>query len=173
MNPDDVTGSPRLAGQVRRYHTWPTLQVQTNAEHSWQVARIYEALFGPPSAVVEQRIRWHDAGEIVTGDLPFPVKSKNPDIKVVFDEMERLAVVGLGVELAAVTDEERHRMKLCDLVEMWEFGMVELALGNRFAQPIVDRTYEAFMRLLVKEFKESGVTERVGAHMERVRRWTR
>lgn len=173
MNSEDITTSSRLAGQVCRYHTWPTLQEQSNAEHSWQVARVYEALFGPPSAAVEQRIRWHDAGEIVTGDLPFPVKSKNPTIKTVVDTMERQAVVDFGVELAEVSNEEKHRVKLCDLIEMWEFGTVELALGNRFAQPIVDRTKDAFMALLTREFKDIGVAERVGAHMERVRRWTR
>lgn len=174
MQADDIIKSSRFAGQVKRYHTWVTIQTQSNAEHSWQVARVYEALFGPPPAHVEQWIRWHDAGEIRTGDLPFPIKSQHPDLKAVFDSLERQAVTDLGVELSELTQEERDRVKLCDLLEMWEFGTVEVAMGNRMGNPVVDRTRDAIQAILVAKFGgDLSVAERVGAHYEKVRRWTR
>lgn len=52
MKKSDVQRNIRLAGLVRRYHTWTVLHQQTVAEHSWQVMRLYERIFGTPPAPV-------------------------------------------------------------------------------------------------------------------------
>jgi len=138
----DVTKSLRFAGLVKRYHTWPVLREQTVAEHTWHVLRIYDKLFGLPSVDVVRAVMYHDVGEVRTGDAPFPVKRDNPDLKAAYDRVEaehRFALLADDPESRLSADEIRH-LKICDLVEMWEFGMEEVLKGNNLAVPIVDRT---------------------------------
>ena len=143
---DFVTDYPYFAGRLVRYHTWPTIHKQTIGEHSWQVALIYEQIFGPLSPPVERYIRLHDVAELVVGDIPFPVKSLNPDLKAEFDKVESQALLVMGVgALPELSDDDRKRIKVCDLLEMMVFGMVDHEMGNRLAVPIIRRTKEAAM----------------------------
>lgn len=155
MERSNILSSARLAGDVLRYHTWPTLQSQTVAAHTWNVLRIYWQIFGPPVPNVTTYIIWHDAGELVPGDVPFPAKANNSVLKSEHDRLEVEAVVSMGgpqeVHLSA---RERARIKVCDLTEMMEFGRHELALGNTYAQPIVDDTLRAIEVLLINLPKE-------------------
>jgi 5'-deoxynucleotidase YfbR-like HD superfamily hydrolase len=151
MKRNIVLAQSRLAGQVKRYHTWPVLHPQTNAEHTWQVLRIWYELYGPPPAVIFQHILWHDAGELVTGDPPFPFKAQNPEFKKAFDLAEKAAVLSMGGPKLGVGDEvSTRRVKLCDLIEMWEYGIHESMLGNKFAQPIIDDTWEQISQICAK-----------------------
>lgn len=139
----DVLTSLRMAGQVVRYHTWPTLQRQTVAEHTWQLLRIFYNIWDATiSYRVTRYIMWHDAGEIVTGDPPYPVKARNPDMKVAYDRAEAEALRGLGVEPPEISDSDKLRVKCAELIEMAEFGHVELLMGNKFAEPIIVDTTE-------------------------------
>lgn len=136
-----LTRSPRLAGLVRRYHTWPISREQTVAEHSWHVARLYLTLFGidEMSGPVWEYILWHDAAEIVTGDLPFPVKVNNQDLKQACDRIEADALSKMQVILPQLTSEQKKRVKLCDILEMWEYGIEEFQRGNQFSIPVIKR----------------------------------
>lgn len=157
---EDYVTHPRHAGQVKRYHVWTTLQTQTVAEHSWQVYRIYQHLFGVPTSEVAAFIMWHDAGELVSGDLPFPIKSLHPELKKTIDDIEHAAVVAMGGAVVNLSDDERLRVKLCDLLEMWEFGAQEVFLGNRFAEPIMENTRLAALRLC-KQIDDAGLWARL------------
>src|SRR6267154_1716536 len=88
MTRDQVLTSARHAGTVRRYHTWPFHHQQNIGEHSWQIARIYFQIWGPLPPEVSTYFIWHDAGELVLGDLPFPVKKNNPHLKRECDFIE-------------------------------------------------------------------------------------
>ena len=143
----DILKNGRYAGCVKRYHTWPTITTQTVACHSWQVLRLYTQIFGPPSTDVTAYILWHDAGELVLGDLPFPVKARNPDLKLACDRIENEAVVAMGGFIPKLSEVEKVRCKGCDYVEMLEFGLDEVAMGNTFAQPIVDDIKDSLYKL--------------------------
>lgn len=156
----DVTANLRFAGLVKRYHTWPVLREQTVAEHTWHVLRIYDQLFGLPSVAVVRAVMYHDVGEICTGDAPFPVKRQNPDLKVAYDRVEakhRLKLLGDDPELA-VTNDELRMLKICDLVEMWEFGMEEYLKGNNLAIPIIDRTKQFALGLCANPLEDMNLT---------------
>lgn len=140
---EQIYRSKRMAGQVRRYHAWPTLREQTVADHCWRVACIYCELFGIPRGEVLFFCLHHDSGELFAGDLPFGGKSRCPGMKEAVDECERMGLKNLGIELPMLRDEERRKVKLCDLLEMWEFGSVEARMGNMLAMPVVDATREA------------------------------
>jgi len=147
MTTDYVTDYLRHAGTVLRYHAWPTIQVQTIGEHCWQVALIYEHIFGTLSSPVEKFIRMHDVTELVMGDIPFPTKRNNPDLKAAFNAAEEKVLVQLGVEMPVIEPVDAIRIKVCDLLEMTAFGMIDRELGSMLAVPIILRTMAAATEL--------------------------
>ncbi len=139
-----VRTDTRRAGAVRRYHTWPTIQTQTVAEASWNVTRILLQIWPGATPEAMAHALLNDCGEIRTGDLPFPIKRDNPELKEIISELETASFKEQGIrELAEPHNMAvlwQHRVKVCDMIEMWEFGLDEMSLGNLYAQPIVDGT---------------------------------
>jgi hypothetical protein len=152
MKRADIVTSTRHAGNVKRYHTWPTLRGQTVAEHSWHVMRIFLELF-PEEVTVEvlTYILYHDVAEVGTGDTPFPVKASRPDLKAIYDEMEADVLDNMGVVMPDITSRQRTLIKICDLLEMWSWGLDEMMMGNLYAQPIVDDALVAAFTLATSE----------------------
>jgi 5'-deoxynucleotidase YfbR-like HD superfamily hydrolase len=140
---DGMMTSRALAARVKRYHTWPTHHQQTVAEHCARVGTLYVEVFGLPRAEVLYRILHHDSGEFFAGDPPFPVKRKYPQMQRGHAEAEAEGLRTLGVELPDLAAHEVRRVKVADLLEMHEFGVVELSMGNRYAEPIVRDTWTA------------------------------
>jgi len=93
-----------LMGRMRYIARWGLMRntfSENISEHSHQVAVLAHAL-----ALIRQKILYldgpdpdrcavaalyHDASEILTGDLPTPIKYYNPDIKLAYKEVERIA----------------------------------------------------------------------------------
>lgn len=176
MKPEDITTNLRLAAEVRRFHTWPVLRQQTIAEHSWQVLRIYEALWGWPSPRLTRHIQYHDCGEIVTGDLPYPTKSLNPELKRTIDLAEKEGLAKMGIELEEITVGEHKQFKLAHLIEMFEYGLEELCMGNTFAEPVASRCKIAALDMAAKWYPErqwlmgNTVFEKTNCYIEKMER---
>lgn len=142
MNRGDITSSARMGGLVKRYHTWPVLRQQTVGEHSWQVARIFTELF--PGAVCVEVLLWiqfHDVDEVATGDPPFPLKQRYPELRDIYENIGSEVLDNMGIVFPGLTSRQRTLIKICDLLEMWEFGMDELKMGNQYAIPIINDTW--------------------------------
>jgi 5'-deoxynucleotidase len=85
---------------IKRWGLMHTTYPENIQEHSLRVAMIAHAL-----AVIRNRLYggrvspervaalalYHDVGEVLTGDLPAPVKHSNPDIKSAYEEIETAA----------------------------------------------------------------------------------
>lgn len=136
MSHDVVLKTPHFAGRVERYHAWPVLRKQTVGEHTWQCLRIYIQIFGNPPPTTATYLVFHDAGELVLGDLPYPVKRDNPALKKACNAVEVKGLAGMGVTLPKLSLKEKARCKLCDCIEMLETGLIEYNMGNRWAAPI-------------------------------------
>jgi 5'-deoxynucleotidase YfbR-like HD superfamily hydrolase len=162
---DHVTDNVAFAGRIKRYHSWPTIQTQTVGEHCWQVASIYSQIWGDIPTPVERFIRLHDAAELVTGDIPFPTKANNPDLKAEFGKVEDKALDALGIILPKLHPDVVRRVKICDLLEMMVFGMVDRQMGNRLAIPIIQRTMKAALTL-VNQLDTEGERNRVYAWVD-------
>jgi 5'-deoxynucleotidase len=130
--------------------TWP----ENVQEHSQRVAVVAHALalirnrlFGgavdPARAAV--LALYHDSGEVLTGDLPSPIKYRNPGIRDAYHEVEASAA---GTLLAMVPEplredyrplladadtdvEERAIVKAADKLCAWMKCLEETAAGNR------------------------------------------
>lgn len=133
----------RSAGQVTRYHTWSRVRDQSVGEHTWQLIRVLLAIYpaAPRRLIIEAM--FHDVGERVTGDPPYPIKAQNPELKREMDRLERgarLSMTRWGIRAPLrISDRDRAAMKLAEFIEMAEWGWDEVALGNRNAQLVLDR----------------------------------
>ena len=85
---------------IRRWGLMRNTVPENDMEHSMQCALIAHGLaalarvrFGKevdPEHVLSLAL-YHDVGEVITGDLPTPVKYKNPEIKSAYKRIEAMA----------------------------------------------------------------------------------
>ena len=93
-----------LLGRMRYITRWGLMRnsfSENIQEHSHQVAVLAHALAlirrdilglpGPDPDKCAVAALYHDASEILTGDLPTPIKYYNPEIKVAYKQVERIA----------------------------------------------------------------------------------
>jgi len=93
-----------LMGRMRYITRWGLMRntfSENIQEHSHQVAVLAHALAlirrevlhldGPEPDRCAVAALYHDASEILTGDLPTPIKYYNPDIKTAYKQVERVA----------------------------------------------------------------------------------
>ncbi len=85
---------------IRRWSLMKSVSEENIAEHSAQVAQIAHALaliknryFG--GALNADRVAtmalYHETSEVLTGDLPTPIKYYNPDIRKAYKDIEQVA----------------------------------------------------------------------------------
>ena len=93
-----------LMGRMRYITRWGLMRntfSENISEHSHMTAVLAHALAlirrdilkleGPDPDRCAVAALYHDASEILTGDLPTPIKYYNPDIKVAYKQVERIA----------------------------------------------------------------------------------
>lgn len=154
-----------MLNRMRLIERWSLMQCRTPenvCEHSYQVALIVQALYyirqaslvSATQAEVKldlaqllQAALLHDATEVITGDLPTPVKYYNPELKKAYALVEDIAaqrlLALLPVELQAaykeaicptnLTKEQRLArlfIKAADKISALIKCLQELALGN-------------------------------------------
>ena len=85
---------------IRRWGLMRSIREENIQEHSLQTAmiahmlalignKIYEKNYNADSVAV--KAMYHEASEIITGDLPTPIKYYNPEIKTAYKEIEKIA----------------------------------------------------------------------------------
>ena len=83
---------------IKRWSLMRSIREENIMEHSEQVAVIAHALalitnkmFG--GSVDEKKVvllaQYHEVGEVITGDLPTPIKYFNPEIKTAYKDLEK------------------------------------------------------------------------------------
>ncbi len=100
---DDVNSFFACLSRLRLIRRWSLMrntQPENDAEHSLQVAMIAHALavwardrYGravDPEHVVTLAV-YHDAAEVLTGDMPTPVKYSSPELRGAFRQVEEAA----------------------------------------------------------------------------------
>lgn len=128
----------RTAGAIQRYHTARTIRTQSVAEHSFGVAQL--ALLVQPNCSLEvlSAAIHHDLPELVTGDIPAPVKWENPELGTLLKDLENKfnQKHNLGT---ALSSDDWHLLKWCDMAELVLWCMEELELGNQGIRPLIVR----------------------------------
>lgn len=86
---------------IRRWGLMRNLIPENDMEHAMQAAMIAHALAligntrysrGYQAEHVMALALFHDISEVITGDLPTPIKHNNPQIKAEYHKIERIAV---------------------------------------------------------------------------------
>ena len=93
-----------LMGRMRYITRWGLMRnafSENLSEHSYMTSVLSHALAlirrdilnleGPDPDRCAVAAMYHDASEILTGDLPTPIKYYNPDIKTAYKQVERIA----------------------------------------------------------------------------------
>lgn len=138
---------------IRRWSLMKSVTDENIAEHSAQVAQIAHAL-----ALIKNRMfggnlnadriasiaLYHETSEVLTGDLPTPIKYYNPEIRNAYREIEGVAneklLAGLPEELRedyralieVDPDSYEHRLvKAADKISAYVKCLEELRSGNR------------------------------------------
>jgi 5'-deoxynucleotidase len=108
---------------IKRWSLMRNIQQENIAEHSHQVAVIAHALaeidntyFGGQhdSGCIVLLALFHDAGEVIIGDLPTPVKYYNPEIKLSYGQIETVAKHKLLNFLPPELAESYHELFFAD-----------------------------------------------------------
>ena len=143
--------------RMRLIHRWPLMhnvRIENVQEHSLQVAMVAHAL-----ALIRNRFfdgqlnpdriatlaMFHDVSEVLTGDLPTPVKYYNPAIKEEYKKIEKIAeqkLIDMAPEpfredYAELISGDKHSedeafiVKAADVICAYLKTLEELSAGNR------------------------------------------
>lgn len=148
----NIEEDPRHAGQVLRYHTWPVHRQQSVGEHSWQIQRIMLTIWPDVPRRLLVHCTTHDVGEMA-GDIPYPFKKKNPALKHHMSREEQQVhetmTARWGLPRPPVVDAlEMDFFKMCEYIEMWEYGLMEQNMGNKYGLMIATRSMLAASTLI-------------------------
>jgi 5'-deoxynucleotidase len=149
---------------IKRWGLKRNSEPENVMEHSWEVATIAHALAliknnyfdGSVDAnFIATAALYHDASEVITGDLPTPVKYHSSMIRDSYHKIERQAVSELVkllpdelqptykqfVDEEALDQESRHIIKMADTLSAYLKCRYEINNGNKeFSIAIEDIT---------------------------------
>lgn len=152
MNNLDLLLETFRGGDVKRFHTHPTIGSQTVAEHSWGVCVVLMRLYPDCSMQLLQTAVTHDVTEAETGDIPFLVKRLHPEVKTVFDKIEHHQESILNIaHNCDLSDEDRRRLKVADYVESMIYCVRQAELGSRTMTMVVDRLASALCSVCIND----------------------
>ena len=139
----DLTYDPRAALEITRYHTWRRMRDQSVGEHSCQIQRIMLCIRPDTPRKLLVYAIFHDIGE-PCGDIPYPFKKNNPNLKREHRLVEGGVVVRMQDEHGVpnrpvLTEQEEDFFKMCENIEMWEYGVTEVNMGNQYAVLVAER----------------------------------
>ncbi len=160
---------------IRRWSLMRNTQPENDAEHSLQVAMIAHALavtargrYGrsvDPEHVVTLAV-YHDAAEVLTGDLPTPVKYHSDDLRAAYAQVEDAAVEKLTAmmpeelrgEIAPClreTDTEAARLvKAADRISAYVHCLEEQRAGNREFDAAAERILRSIHEMALPEAED-------------------
>jgi len=109
------------ATRVRRWHTNPALTASDDPVGAHSARMMILALYFKPDFSRNGMITilQHDLAEIITGDVPYPVKASNPAFNEALVIADDAANKELGVLPFLLTPREASLIKLVDRLDAW------------------------------------------------------
>lgn len=138
----------RQAGAIERAHVKPHLMRYSNAQHTHDLLSLLIQCWmadhegEPPRAALLIRAHVHDAGEIVTGDVPSPIKHLCGEALLKVDaQVEQW----LGCD-PYITKEEQRYLDTADRFELFLWCHEEVLRGNTEVVDWLDGFHELWER---------------------------
>ena len=156
-----------MVARMRYINRWGLMRntrLENIQEHSHQVAVLAHALaviqnkyYGGQVDVGQVAVAalYHDASEIITGDMPTPIKYDNPEIKAAYKAVESVAeqkllsmlpedLRGDYEEIITIPDPKIHGLvKAADKLSAYLKCVEELKAGNLEFKKAKEQTYAA------------------------------
>jgi 5'-deoxynucleotidase len=150
---------------IRRWGLMRNAIEENVATHSWEVATLAHALalirnrhFGGtvnPDRIATAAL-YHDATEVITGDMPTPVKYHSKVMREVFGDIEHKAQLELLALLPADLREDfapyvqesgwdaevKQVVKSADRLSAWLKCQAEIQAGNKEFEPAASQIYQ-------------------------------
>jgi 5'-deoxynucleotidase YfbR-like HD superfamily hydrolase len=125
------------------------VQEQTNEQHQYHVYRILRAIWPEAPTYLLDHAMFHDLGEVVAGDPPYPSKRNNPDYKAAHERIETAAWLSMCLPWGLpppreLSPEEVGAFKLAEWIEWMEKSIQEIKMGNQYFNLVYDRTLTIF-----------------------------
>ena len=114
---------------VKRFHTTPRNQQETNGHHSANVCAIILRLDPDCSKDLLVAALMHDVPEAYTGDVPAPFKWDTPSIKAALSGGEFDYIRDNRIPNPKLTAEEVKLLKLADMMDLIFSSLEEMGRG--------------------------------------------
>lgn len=142
-------------GAVRRFHTIPTIQLDTVGSHSHLVSCLVTML-GLPDNVELKLLKaalFHDLAEQEIGDIPSPLKRSAPEVATRIRDFEEAfnRYHGIHIELTMI---EKSLLNFCDNIAGALFCISEYRCGNAPMLSIAKRFLEYSEEIVNRNFSE-------------------
>ena len=143
---------------IRRWGLMRSVMPENDAEHSLQVAMIAHAI-----AIMGV---YHDVSEVITGDMPTPVKYQTDELRKSYKDVERMANERLlsmlpeGLRgayapyLTAPADYDRQVVKAADSISAYLKCLEEKRAGNREFDSAGASIKESLMQIELPEVQD-------------------
>jgi 5'-deoxynucleotidase YfbR-like HD superfamily hydrolase len=127
----------RDAAEVRRYHTKRVLREQSIGAHSFNMLMLLNLVAPDARKEVFVSIMHHDLPELMTGDIPAPIKKMHDMLGPLMDQIEsELAPL---FKDCGLTDEEERLVKWVDRMELVLWCLEEVRLGNTYCAETAEK----------------------------------
>lgn len=149
-----ITAAIRHASKTKRLHTWSIIGQQNIAEHSWGVAMLIRDLYRRANLIPRAQLLMaalsHDLPEGHLGDMPAPLKWKEPEIKHRYERLEREEAIRLHVhDEPDLSEDEKRILEFADKLELLWFCVEQRRLGNFGIQLVYTRQRDYIQKLFV------------------------
>lgn len=173
----------RDAGAVKRYHVKRTHRVQTVAEHTFGMLMLVKQVIECETIgkwnwfAIYNAILHHDLPELMTGDVPAPIKRAHPELGPLMDSIEQ-DLYPLYRDYGLSPDEEAI-VKWADRMELVLWCLEEYRMGNMFMMDTIRRGMgwilagrmpdccQQLTQEVVSELRSFGITPATGAELEK------
>lgn len=130
----------RDAGAVKRYHVKRVLRTQTVAEHTFGVLMLVKQVMPAMlNAHMVTAILHHDLPELITGDIPAPIKRAHPELGPLLDSIEAGMAPLYDQADARLTAEQHALLKWADRMELVQWCLEEWRMGNTYVKDTIRR----------------------------------
>lgn len=163
-----------MLSRMKNIYRWGLMRnskTESLSEHSLEVSLVAHGLavignarlgkkYDPEKIAAKAML--HDTSEIITGDMPTPIKYYNPEIKNVYKSIEKTAenrllsmlpddMKGEYEKLYCLTDDEKRIIKAADKISAFIKCIEETNFGNQEFERALASTKKAIEDLKLKE----------------------
>ena len=121
----------RTGGRVERCHRHTHTGSYSVAMHSWGVAMLMWQLWPQDFGRLGPVCLAHDLAECLTGDMPFPVGQRFPELREQLDRVETRFWYHYDLPgITGLSPADRRKIRACDSLEFYIWCREELERGN-------------------------------------------